>query len=184
MKRLLALFFFLASASPVAAQDGGLAAWDRIYQVLSHPRCANCHVGTDNLPMWSEPRVMDPRPHGMNINGGLSRVGAEYIPCGTCHMPHNAELPHGPPGAPNWQLPPAAMQWFGKAAAEVCAELKDPARNGNRTLDQIADHVASDKLVAWAWSPGPGRAPAPYSAAEVADDLKQWEAAGAPCPGK
>ena len=177
MRRALA--FLLLTASPAFAQDAGLAAWSKIYEVLSHPRCANCHVGDDNIPLWSGPV----RPHGMNITAGPSRIGTETIPCATCHTPHNAEAPHGPPGAPVWQLPPAKMQWAGKTSAEICAQIKDPDRS-KPSIAAVADHIATDKLVAWGWAPGPGRAPAPYSAAEVAGYLRQWDAAGAPCPVK
>jgi len=64
----------------------GLAAWDRIYQVASHPRCANCHVGESDRPMWSGPTYGKARPHGMNVQAGESRIGAETIPCRTCHV--------------------------------------------------------------------------------------------------
>jgi hypothetical protein len=178
------LVAFLILAPPALAQDQGLAAWSKFYDVLSHPRCANCHVGADNLPIWSDPPAPRPRPHGMNINAGESRIGSETLPCDTCHNRHNAELPHGPPGAPNWRLAPVEMQWSGKTSAEVCAQIKDSSRNGNRSVGAIADHVANDSLVAWGWAPGAGRASAPYSAAETASYLRQWEAAGTPCPAK
>ena len=38
----------LLIAGPALAQDPGLAAWSKIHEVFSHPRCANCHVGPDN----------------------------------------------------------------------------------------------------------------------------------------
>ncbi|HZQ01337.1 MAG TPA: hypothetical protein VFB13_17460 [Reyranella sp.] len=183
MIRALAAILLTLIAWPALAQDASLAAWARVYEVLSHPRCANCHVGPDNVPIWFEPgSAAEPRPHGMNINAGPSRVGAETIACSTCHRERNSPSRHGAPGAPNWKLAPVEMQWFGKTSAEICAQLKDPARNGNRALDAVVDHVAHDKLVAWGWAPGPGRAPAPYSAAETAAYLRQWSAAGAPCP--
>jgi len=37
--------------------EEGLLAFQRIYEVVSHPRCANCHVGADNIPMWSGPSL-------------------------------------------------------------------------------------------------------------------------------
>ena len=43
----------LLIAGPALAQDPGLAAWSKIHEVFSHPRCANCHVGPDNMPIWS-----------------------------------------------------------------------------------------------------------------------------------
>jgi hypothetical protein len=179
------LLAMLSVTTPALAQDTGLAVWSKIYEVFSHPRCANCHVGSDGVPMWSGPSYGPrPRPHGMNIHAGASRIGAEYIACSACHTRHNSQLPHGPPGADPWRLPPASMQWFAKSSAEICAEIKDPTRNGDRTIANVAEHVQHDALVHWGWAPGPGRAPAPYSAAELVQFVKQWDAAGAPCPTK
>jgi hypothetical protein len=176
----------LLIATPALAQDDGLAAWGRIYEVFSHPRCANCHVGPDNIPIWSGlgygPK---PRAHGMNINAGESRAGAEYIACGSCHNQHNSDISHGPPGSAMWKLPPVEMQWFGKSSPEICVQIKDQTRNGGRgTVAEIEDHVRTAELVHWGWAPGPGREPAPYSAAQLIDFLKQWDASGAPCPVK
>jgi hypothetical protein len=173
----------LLTVTPAVAQDAGLTAWDKIYRVFSHPRCANCHVGEDNVPIWSgfnyDP---DARPHGMNINAGPTRNGAGSIACNACHTRNNSLLPHGPPGAEGWLLAPIPMQWFGKSSAEICAQIKDPTRNGDRTIAKIAEHIEKEPLVLWGWRPGPGREPAPYSAAEVAAFLRDWETAHAPCP--
>ena len=162
--------------------EQGLEAWQRIYEVVSHPRCANCHVGPDNLPMWSGPGYGKTRPHGMNINGGESRIGAEYIPCATCHSNENSDQPHGAPGNPVWHLAPVEMQWFGKTSAEICNQLKNPETNGDRDLMALAEHVGFDELVHWGWKPGPGREPAPYSIQEHTDDMLTWGVAGMPCP--
>jgi hypothetical protein len=183
MKRISLAVMVLLFAAPASAQEDGLQLWNKIHEVFSHPRCANCHVGPDNLPVWSGPSYGGKaRPHGMNISGGESRIGAEYIACTTCHTKHNAQIPHGPPGAEVWALAPVEMQWIGKSSAEICAQIKDPARNGGRTLAEIADHVDHDELVHWGWAPGPGREPAPYSDDEVAGFLRRWDAGGAPCP--
>ena len=183
MIRYAVVILFIAS--PAFAQDAGTAAWARIYEVFSHPRCANCHVGPDNLPIWSGSSYgAKPRPHGMNINAGVSRIGAEYMPCSSCHTLQNAQLPHGPPGAQEWSLAPVTMQWFGKSSADICSQIKDPARNGNRTIAKIVEHIEHEPLVHWGWAPGPGREPAPYSVAQLVEFLKQWDAAGAPCPTK
>jgi len=177
------VLLLLSLVGPAQAQDSGLAAWSKIHQVFSHPRCANCHVGPDNAPIWSGRSYgAEPRRHGMNINAGPSRIGAETIACGTCHTPHNSQLPHGPPGAPGWMLPPVEMQWSGKSSAEICAQVKDRARNGERSIAAVAEHVEQAELVHWGWAPGPGREPAPYSAGELAEFIRQWDAAGAPCP--
>jgi hypothetical protein len=172
----------LTLAYPAHAQDSGLETWRKIHDVFSHARCTNCHVGSDGRPMWSEPGRMSPRPHGMNINAGESRIGAETLPCGTCHGETNAQILHGAPGAESWLLPPVEMQWFGRTSAEICTQIKDPGRNGGRSIEAIAQHISDDKLVHWGWAPGPGRAPAPYSPEQLASFLRQWQADGAPCP--
>jgi hypothetical protein len=175
----------LAAATPALPQDAGPDAWRKIHEVFSHPRCANCHVGPDHVPIWSGAGYgPKPRPHGMNITGGASRKGSETLPCGSCHTHHNSQLPHGPPGAHVWLLPPVEMQWFGKSSAEICAQIKDPARNGDRTIAKVVEHIEHDALVHWGWAPGPGREPAPHSIAQLVEYLKQWDAAGAPCPTK
>ena len=87
----------------------GLEAWGRIYEVASHPRCSNCHVGDDNTPMWSGPSYGKARAHGMNINAGESRIGAEYVLCSTCHTTKQDDwvnanaVPHA--------APRVAMDW-------------------------------------------------------------------------
>ncbi len=162
--------------------EEGLAAWQRIHEVVSHPRCANCHVGEDNRPMWSGAHYGKTRPHGMNINAGESRIGAETLQCSTCHTKQNTELLHGAPGAENWHLAPVEMQWFGKTSAEICAQLKNPETNGNRDFMALAEHVGFDELVHWGWKPGPGREPAPYSIQQHTDDMLIWGVAGMPCP--
>lgn len=184
----VAFVVLLLVASPALAQtqnqEQGLALWAKVHQVLSHPRCANCHVGSDNVPLWYEPHDQEAlRAHGMDIHAGESRTGAETLPCATCHTAHNTALPHGAPGAPNWHLPPVVQQWSGKTSGEICSQIKDPARS-KPSLDAVAEHIATDPLVAWGWAPGPGRAPAPYSASEVAQFVRQWAAAGAPCPSQ
>lgn len=179
---------FSASAFQAAIDDNetnleaGLEAWDKIYQITSHPRCANCHVA-DGVPVWSGPSYGKERPHGMFVGGDPDNLlGEPGQYCTTCHMSENSKIAHGPPGAPVWHLPPAEMVWHKKSSAEICAQLKDPIRNGGRTLAEIETHVAEDTLVAWGWEPGPGRESAPYSANEMAGFVRQWAASGTPCP--
>jgi hypothetical protein len=172
----------LLMATPTMAQDSGLALWGRIHEVFSHPRCANCHVGQDGVPIWSgQSYGPKARPHGMNIAGGESRIGATTVPCSTCHMLSNSQLPHGPPGADGWRLPPVEMQWFGKSSAEICAQIKNSRNPDFDTIAKVAAHIGTP-LVKWGWMPGPGREPAPYSAEQLAGFLTDWEKAGAPCP--
>jgi hypothetical protein len=97
-------------------------------------------------------------------------------------METNSPELHGPPGAHAWHLAPAEMAWFDKSSAQICAQIKDPARNGGRSLDEVAEHVRDDALVAWGWDPGPGREPAPGSAEETYAAMLLWIEQGAPCP--
>lgn len=168
-----------------ATQEEGLAAFDRIYEVASHPRCSNCHVGPDNIPMWSGPSYGEtPRPHGMNVNAGESRIGAETLLCSTCHAynTRSNDQPHAAPQvAMTWMLPPPEAAWFDKSAVEICNQLRDPARNGGRDMLAIAAHLDHDLILHWAWEPGGGREPAPFSLQEHVDDILIWGVAGMPC---
>ena len=91
-------------------------------------------------------------------------------------------MPHAAPQvALNWQLAPVEAAWFGKSSDYICAQLRDPDRNGGRTALEIAEHLDHDVILHWAWSPGGGREPAPYSLQEHVDDILAWGAAGFPC---
>jgi len=166
--------------------EQALEAWDRIYEVASHPRCSNCHVGPSNVPMWSGPSYGKTRPHGMNINAGESRMGGETVVCSTCHAHREVatgdRLPHtAPQVAMAWQLAPVEAEWFGKSSIEVCNQLRDPARNGGRDYLDIAGHLDHDLILHWAWDPGAGREPAPYSLQEHVNDVLAWGVGGMPC---
>ena len=179
------LIVFLVGSASAADKASGLAAWDRIFEVASHPRCANCHVGPSDRPMWTGKSYGAPRVHGMNVRGGESRAGGETLPCAACHgaskTPQNT--PHAPPRVDGvWALAPPEAHWFGQSSQAICAQLRDPKRNGNRTVADIAAHLDHDKVLGWAWSPGPGREPAPYSLTAHIEDILAWGAAGQPCP--
>lgn len=169
--------------APVADPSKGLPEWEKVYAVFSHPRCANCHVEHDR-PRWSGPEFGTVRFHGFNVRRGAdgSGFGNAGLRCTACHFWNNSTKLHGPPGAENWHLAPAEMVWWQKSSAEICAQIKDPERNGGRTLEEIALHVRDDRLVAWGWAPGPGRVPAPGSAEETYQAIRRWTEAGAPCP--
>ena len=164
--------------------EEALSAWDRIYEVASHPRCSNCHVGPSNQPMWSGPSYGKTRPHGMNVSAGDSRIGVETILCSTCHAYREGlnDLPHAAPQvAMNWQLAPVEAEWFGKSSAAVCQQLRDPDRNGGRDYLDLASHLDHDLILHWAWNPGGGREPAPYSLQEHVNDVLVWGVGGMPC---
>lgn len=177
------------SISPPASAStaDGLSAFERIYEVTSHPRCSNCHVGASGVPMWSGPSYGKTRPHGMNVNAGESRIGAETLLCSTCHTYSDTlnDTAHGAPQvAMQWQLPPAEAEWFGKSPEEICKQLRDPAQNGGRDMLAIATHLDHDLILHWAWNPGGGREAAPYSLQEHVNDILIWGVAGMPCPGE
>lgn len=200
MKFITAMVLMIAYALPAFAEgenvtinipaegsvtlNEGMEAWLRIYEVASHPRCSNCHVGASNKPMWSGPSYGPARQHGMNVNAGDSRIGAEYVQCSACHAYRDSvnDMPHAAPQvAMNWQLPPVEAAWFGKSSDEICNQLRDPDRNGGRDFEEIANHLDHDLILHWAWSPGGGREPAPYSLQEHVDDVLAWGVAGYPC---
>ncbi|WP_163851387.1 hypothetical protein [Pseudooceanicola aestuarii] len=167
----------------------GLAAMARIHEVTTHPRCANCHTGPENIPMWYGGAAGPARPHGMNITAGDSRMGVETLPCTTCHRTsdHLRSGLNAPPHAGlDWQLAPVEFEWFEKSAAEICAQLADPDRNGGRDWMGLAEHLVEDAghrgFVLWGWNPGGGREPAPYDLQSHVDDVLIWGVAGQPCP--
>jgi hypothetical protein len=164
------------AASP-ARSDGAL--FTAFVPVLRHPRCMNCH-STGDFPRQGD----DGHPHAMNVRRGAGGHGVTAEKCGTCHQDHNLDGAHLPPGAPDWGLPPAStpMIWQGLTDGQICRSIKDPRQNRNRSLDQLVEHLTEDKLVIWAWNPGDGRTPVPMPHDEFAGKVKQWQAAGAPCP--
>lgn len=145
-------------------------------RVMLHPRCANCHPAGDS-PTQGDER----RPHDPAVSRGVDGHGTPAMECSSCHQDKNPVLARVP-GAPGWALAPRSMAWQGKSPAEICEQLKDPARNGGRSLEQIVEHGAHDRLVAWGWSPGSSRAPAPGDQARFGELLAAWVKAGAHCP--
>lgn len=165
------------AASSQAVGDHGL--FTAFVSVLRHPRCMNCHSRGD-FPRQGD----DGHPHAMNVRRGPDGHGVTAEKCSTCHQDHNLAGAQMPPGAPNWSLPPRAvpMIWQGLTDAQICRSIKDPKQNKNRNLDQLVEHLTEDKLVMWAWNPGEGRTPIPMPHEEFTPKVKQWRAAGAPCP--
>ena len=93
-------------------------------------------------------------------------------------------IPAACPGTSTGTSRRVSMAWQGKTAGQICAQVKDPARNGNRTIAQVVEHMSHDALVGWAWAPGVGRTPAPGTQAELAALLNAWMATGAACPAR
>ena len=108
-------------------------------------------------------------------------MGAPGMRCTTCHGPANFD-PARIPGHPEWHVAPIEMAWQGKSLGEICAQIKDPARNGGKDLAALVHHMAEDSLVGWGWHPGAGRTPAPGTQKEFGELIKAWVDAGAACP--
>lgn len=172
---------------PVSAFDGikdksarSQALFLEAGKVLAHPRCANCH------PADRPAQADDRHPHVPMVSRSQQAHSGAAMTCQTCHTSKNVWVGGDPivsvPGNPAWALAPPEMQWQGKTLGEVCQQLKDPNRNGGRTLAEIHEHMAHDELVAWGWSPGPGRTPAPGTQAEAAALIQAWIDTGAKCP--
>ena len=145
-------------------------------KVLSSPRCVNCHPAGDR-PLQGDAQ----RLHQPPVARGGDGFGTAAMHCSMCHQDANFD-PAGVPGHAHWHLAPREMAWQNKTAAEICAQLKDPARNGGRSLDDVASHIATDSLVGWAWAPGFGRASAPGTQAQLGALIKAWIQTGAVCP--
>ncbi len=147
-------------------------------KVLTHPRCTNCH------PVSDRPRQGDEsRPHQPPVTRGADGHGLPAMRCSICHQNANFE-PGRMPGHPEWHLAPREMAWEGKTVAEICAQIKDPARNGGRKVEDLVHHIAEDTLVGWAWSPGGGRSPAPGTQKQAGALVDAWVKSGAACPAK
>lgn len=168
---------FAAIADPAARS---VAIFNEMGKVLTHPRCVNCHPRTDR-PLQGDAGL----PHNPPVMRGKDGHGVAGLECATCHGPRNVPFANGGgsmPGNPAWHLAPASMAWEGKTVAEICVQLKDRKRNGNKTLAQIHEHNAHDSLVGWGWNPGEGRTPAPGTQAQFGALTKAWIDSGARCP--
>jgi len=145
-------------------------------KVMTHARCVNCHPAGDRPLQTDAGRVHQPP-----VERGKDGLGSAAMRCPTCHQEANFE-PARVPGNPHWHLAPPEMAWQGKKVGEICAQIKDPARNGGRTLAQIAEHIGKDSLVGWAWAPGGDRTPAPGTQKQAGALIEAWIATGAACP--
>lgn len=187
-------------------------AFQYLFQVATHPRCANCHgVVEDGL---HKPTVGDERiSHHMNVSSlnnlrllvkdGKFVQSGENSPvnCRTCHQDKNGDEAGMPPGAANdlmpgfiWHMPPATMAISRDMTPEqLCNNWLNPATNsflafrGGRDdmktfKKEFLHHVKDDPLVMWSWEPGPERTPAPGTHKDFANAMSIWIDGGAPCP--
>jgi hypothetical protein len=163
-------------ASIADEKQRSLALFGEAGKVIASARCMNCH------PAGDRPAQGDDRhPHLPLVVRGIDGFGAVGMRCTTCHGPENFD-PARLPGHPEWHLAPIEMAWAGKSLGEICEQIKDPKRNGGKSMDDLVHHMAEDSLVGWGWHPGAGRTPAPGTQAEFGALIKAWVDTGAACP--
>ncbi len=153
-----------------------IALFTEAGKVLQHPRCVNCHPANDR-PTQTD--LM--RSHQPLVVRGPDGHGVPGMTCATCHHENNFDAARVP-GHPAWHLAPASMAWRGKSLGEICRQIKDPKRNGNRDMTTLIHHMSEDSLVGWAWAPGSDRTPAPGTQAMFGELINAWAASGAFCP--
>ncbi|WP_211345645.1 hypothetical protein [Paraflavitalea soli] len=155
------------------------AAFQAVYKVLMSPRCMNCHP-KGYSPLQGD----DSHPHTMDVTRGPDGKGVYALKCANCHQTTNTPGLNMPPGNPAWHLPPADMPMVfeGKSPRELALQLKDPNKNGHKTLQQLITHVSKDALVLWGWAPGDGRTKPPLDHAQFVAQFREWVAKGAVVP--
>ncbi|MEM8500526.1 MAG: hypothetical protein AAF542_21095 [Pseudomonadota bacterium] len=177
------------AAPDTVSREEGLAAWSRIHDVFTHPRCLNCHVGEDNIPLWTTDLPNSTRAHGMWITGGVSRIGAETLLCNSCHQ-KSSKRNTVPNAAPHsgmiWRLAPIEFQWTNKSGPEICEQVRNPDTNGSRDGMGLIEHILHDAkefgFISWGFDPGPGRSRPLGSLQSHLEDMAIWTSAGLPCP--
>ena len=126
--------------------------------------------------------------HQPPVSRGDGDIGMPGMMCTTCHGQANVEIIgqadtlKSIPGHPEWHVAPIEMAWEGKSLGQICEQIKDPARNGGKTIDEIVEHMAHDSLVGWGWTPGAGREPVPGTQDVFGELIRRWAEDGASCP--
>ena len=165
------------SFASIADTDTRSAAmFTELGKVLTHPRCTNCHPAGDRPHQGDESRLHQPP-----VTRGVDGHGLPAMRCSICHGNANFD-PGRMPGHPEWHLAPREMAWEGKTLGEICTQIKDPARNGGRKVEDLVHHIGEDTLVGWAWHPGFGRTPAPGTQKQAGALVEAWVSTGAACP--
>lgn len=158
-------------------------AFGKMMDVLTHQRCMNCHPN-DDIPKQGDDR----HPHYFGMARGTDDMGFEATNCNTCHQSENNGY-SGVPGAPHWSLAPASMGWEGLSRAEIAARLLDKSTNGDRSHEELVEHMTEDELVLWAWNPGVDadgkrRELPPVSEEDFKKAVEYWFENGAVIPAK
>ena len=155
-----------ASISDPTARS--VALFTEAGKVIANPRCVNCHPAGDR-PLQTDAQ----RLHIPAVQRGEGGLGVPGLRCTTCHQQANYD-PAGIPGHPEWHLAPIEMAWQGKSLGEICQQIKDPERNGGKTMAELVEHMAHDLLVGWGWAPGRGREPVPGTQAAFGELIQAW----------
>ena len=174
------------TATRSSTRAEGLAAWQQVYSVLTHPRCINCHTAT-NYPQQGDDR----HRHFANVVRGSDGMGVPALQCVTCHQGSNADST-GVPGGHHWHLAPLSMQWQDLndkvlSSAEVCRAVIDRSKNSNLDGQGLLKHHEEEPLVLWAFQPGrridgtPRTLP-PLTHERFVAATRTWVEAGTPCP--
>lgn len=156
--------------------ERSLAYYLEMGKVITHPRCLNCHPSGDE-PLQGE--TME--AHQPFVVRGPDGHGAVGMRCQTCHFDENFDAGEVP-GDPHWHLAPIEMAWVGKTLGEICRQMKDPERNGGKSMDELITHMVEDPLVGWGWNPGKGRQPVPGTWEAFGRLAQAWAETGAACP--
>jgi hypothetical protein len=164
-------------APPTAKErETSQQSFKRMAEVLRGPRCMNCHTVTQF------PRQGDDRHrHQQLVMRGEANTGAPTMQCFNCHQTKNS--PDGKvPGAPGWHLAPLSMAWEDlKTDKALSQAVVDRKKNGDRDIEKLVEHMTSDALVQWAWTPG-DRQPPTINQQDFHELVKLWAHTGAACP--
>jgi hypothetical protein len=176
MLAIAGLVSLAALAQEPPAKPDSYQLFDPIASVLQNPRCLNCHQA-------AAPRQKDTMiPHIQSVIRGADGNGARTLQCAACHQEMNS-ADGKVPGAKGWHLAPVPMVWEGLTRAQICRQMQDPSRNGNRkTAEEVIEHMKVDPLVLWAWNPGAGRSTPSITHEQFFERLEIWAKSGMPCP--
>ena len=153
-------------------------AFKKVYSVLMHPRCMNCHPDGD-IPLQGD----ESRIHNMLPQRGPDGKGILTMKCANCHGATGVPGDATPPGNPHWHLPPADMKMVfqGRTPRELALQLVNPDLNGHKNLEELRIH-AEDTLVKSGWNMGGDRELPPLSYQEFKEAWYDWIDNGAYAP--
>ncbi len=157
--------------------------FDIMMDVVSHKRCINCHPAGDR-PRQGE----DSHIHHFNVQRGPEGHGMEVVQCSTCHQSENNNF-SGLPGAPHWHLAPRSMAWEGLSRVEIAQAILDRTKNGDRSQEDLLEHMTKDPLVLWVFDPGVNnegvaREKPPVSKEDYIKAVTEWFEEGAKIPAE